>query len=661
MYIFAFGMLIVALLCSLGGAGLAVLQLYQGRASALGYIEKMQAAMTAALVVASALLLHALYWNDFSLTYVASYTDRILPVFYRLTAFWAGQPGSLLFWALSVAVCGTLFSFTKAYKGLTEETRLWFWIFFLAVMAFFALLLTGWSNPFIMQNPVPADGRGLNPLLQNPGMIIHPPLLFWGYGGFIIPSCLALAQCLSDNEEIEGSWVMVARPFTLIAWLFLTAGIILGAWWAYLELGWGGYWAWDPVENASIIPWLIGTAAIHTTIIQVRRQKLGRLNVFLMALTTVSAFFATYLVRSGVVDSVHAFGDGGVGVPLLIFIISSTVLCAIIAIIGYNSRRSLESIDSREGMLVMTAWILLVLSIIICMATLWPLISSLWSAQSQGLDATFYNKVCLPLFALITVIFAFCPWLGWRGGIRNWKKMGIVCGAFVLTAMALWFADYRQPTALIGAAAAVAGFVSLALLCTERAVYKNMNSLAAHGVHLGLLLIVLGVAFSGPYKTERTHALAKGESMVVGAYTVGVVDVSDGRGRGFEFLEARLQVTDGDDVLVGLLTPQRRIYDNFSGMQFSEVDTIFSLGSEIYATLLGLDTNGKVTLQISINPLVNWMWIGGILMCLFPFLGLRRILPAREDHDSSEDAHMADFDTATPNNTADVPTGTSEK
>ncbi len=634
MYIFAFAMLIVALLCSLGGAGLAVLQLFQGRSNALWIVEKTQAVMTAALVVASALLLHALYWNDFSLVYVASYTDRILPVFYRLTAFWAGQPGSLLFWALSVAVCGTLFSFTKSYKNLTEETRLWFWIFFLVVMGFFALLLTGWSNPFVIQHPVPEDGRGLNPLLQNPGMIIHPPLLFWGYGGFIIPSCLALAQCLSDNEEIEGSWVLVARPFTLIAWLFLTAGIILGAWWAYLELGWGGYWAWDPVENASIIPWLIGTAAIHTTIIQVRRGKLGRINVFLMALTTISAFFATYLVRSGVVDSVHAFGDGGVGVPLLLFIIMSTVLCAVIACVGYNSRNSLESIDSREGMLVMTAWILLLLSVIICMATLWPLISSLWSAQSQGLEADFYNTTCLPLFVLISTIFIFCPWLGWRGGVRDFKKLGIVAAVFVVSLLGIWFAGYKNLTALVGSAAAIAGIVSIVLLCLEPSVHKNRNSLAAHGVHLGLLFIVLGVAFSGPYKHEITIALAKGESVVLGNYTVGVRDVVDGRGADFEFLEARLQVTDKSDALVGLLVPQRRIYDKFAGMQFSEVDTIFSLGSEFYATLLGLDTNGKITLKLSLNPLVNWIWIGGILMCVFPFLGLQRLGVQRREDDA---------------------------
>ncbi len=638
MYIFAYAMLILALLTSLGGAGLAVMQLYQGRAQALWLVEKAQAIMTFALVLASALLLHALYWNDFSVVYVASYTDKLLPTFYRLTAFWAGQPGSLLFWALSVAVAGTCFSFTPSYKKLTEETRLWFWIFFLLIMAFFALLLTGWSNPFIVQTPAPADGRGLNPLLQNPGMIFHPPLLFWGYGGFVIPGCLALAQCLSDNEEIEGSWVTVARPFTLWAWLFLTAGIILGAWWAYMELGWGGYWAWDPVENASIIPWLIGTAALHTTIIQVRRGKLGRANVFLMALTTVSAFFATYLVRSGVVQSVHAFGDGGVGTPLLVFIIASTLLSAVVAMVGYNSRKSLVGIDSREGMLVVTAWVLILLSIIICLGTLWPIISKLWSAQSQGLDANFYNKVCLPLFALIAAIFSFCPWLGWNGGVRDMKKLLIVLATFALTAMALWMTGYRQATAFVATAASVAALVSLGLLMMEKSVRKQMNAVAAHGVHLGLLLIVIGVAFSGPYKDEATLVLGKGQQGKVGDYTVVLVDMAEGREKTFEYLEARIQILNEDQETQGLLAPQMRIYHNFDGMKFSEASTIFSLGNEFYASLLGIDASGRASLRVSSNPLVNWLWVGGTLMCLFPILGLRRrkrsVVPD-EDEDTS--------------------------
>ncbi len=624
MYIFAYAMLLMALLISLGGAGLAVLQLYQGRAAALAFIEKAQALMTLALILASALLLHALYWNDFSVVYVASYTDKLLPVFYRLTAFWAGQPGSLLFWALSVAVAGTAFSFTPSYKKLTEETRLWFWLFFLLNMAFFALLLTGWSNPFVLQDPAPLDGRGLNPLLQNPGMIIHPPLLFWGYGGFVIPGCLALAQCLSDNEEVEGSWVMVARPFTLWAWLFLTAGIILGAWWAYMELGWGGYWAWDPVENASIIPWLMATAALHTTIIQVRRGKLGRVNVFLMSMTTISAFFATYLVRSGVVQSVHAFGDGGVGTPLLTFILAGTALCAVVAYIGYNSRRSLVGIDSREGMLVVTAWVLILLSIVICLGTLWPIISKLWSVQSQGLDAAFYNKVCLPLFALIATIFAFCPWLGWNGGVRNMKKLMIVLTVFVLTAMALWMTDYRQSTAFVATAASVAGMVSLGLLVAEKSTRKQVNALAAHGVHVGLLLIIIGVAFSGPYKDEATLVLKEGQKGVVGDYTVELVGINEGSVKTFDYLEADLRIWDADEDEQGRLAPQMRIYHNFSGMKFSEASTIFSLGNEFYASLLGLDASGRASLRVSVNPLVNWLWVGGTLMCLFPIMGLRR-------------------------------------
>ncbi len=624
MYIFAYGMLMLALFCCLGGAAFAILQIYQGRTSSLKIVEGAQVIMTAALVLASALLLHALYWNDFSLVYVASYTDIALPIFYRLTAFWAGQAGSLLFWALSVALCGVFFLYTRAYKELSETTRLWFWIFFLSIMGFFALLLTSYSNPFIVQNPVPSDGNGLNPLLQNPGMIFHPPLLFWGYGGFVIPGCLALAQCLSGKQEEEGSWVNVARPFTLLAWLFLTAGIILGAWWAYMELGWGGYWAWDPVENASLIPWLIGTAAIHTMIIESRRNKLGRTNVFLMSLTTISAFFATYLVRSGVINSVHAFGDGGVGLPLLVFILASTALCAFIAFNGHNSRKHLAGIDSHEGMLVVTAWILLMLSVIICVATLWPLISLLFSEQSQGLSADFYNRVCLPLFALISVILAFCPWLGWNGGLRDTKKVLIIASVFVVTGVALWFTNYRTPTAFIATCASVAAAVSIGLLLMDRVVRSQRNTLAAYGVHIGLIMMFIGVAFSGPYKLEDDLLLKEGESANLGGYTMTLSKISDGVSPvGFEYLEAVLSVKK-DDKEIGAVTPQLRLYTKFGNQHFYEAATLFGLGNEIYASFLGIDKDSRVTLRVSVNPLVNWMWIGGTLMCLFPFFGLGR-------------------------------------
>ena len=333
MYHIAYASLLLALLFALGGAGAGAAQLWQGRSEDLGWLEKVHLGVTLCLALASGILLSALVNFDFSVDYVASYTDRALPLFYRITAFWAGQAGSLLFWALMVALCGALFQFSSAYRGLSAETRLWYWIFFLSIMAFFALLLSAWSNPFVRALPAPPDGRGLNPLLQNPGMIIHPPLLFLGYGGFVIPGCLALAQAM-HRAEGESSWLDVARPFTLTGWLFLTAGIALGAWWAYMELGWGGYWAWDPVENASIIPWLLGTAALHTGLIETRCGKLRRVNIFLMALTTVSAFFATYLVRGDVVNSVHAFGAGGVGPALLTFVLAALVVAAGVSMRG---------------------------------------------------------------------------------------------------------------------------------------------------------------------------------------------------------------------------------------------------------------------------------------------------------------------------------------
>lgn len=372
MYLAAYILLLLALLCALGGAGMGVAQLWQGRDADLGWLERANLVTAGCFAVASGILMYALITGDFSLEYVANYTDSLLSLFYKITAFWAGQAGSLLFWALMVALCGVIFQFTPSYKTLERETRLWYWVFYLSIMAFFALLLSAWSNPFLQISPTPPDGRGMNPMLQNPGMIIHPPLLFLGYGGFVIPGCLALAQAMHRGES-EASWLDVARPFTLTAWLFLTAGIVIGGWWAYMELGWGGYWAWDPVENASLIPWLLGTAAIHTGLLQTRRDKLHRVNTFLMALTTVSAFFATYLVRGNVVQSVHVFGEGGVGPALLFFVLGSFVVVLLAALRPVREgAEALGGLETREGFLVLTAWMLVAISLVILVATLWP-------------------------------------------------------------------------------------------------------------------------------------------------------------------------------------------------------------------------------------------------------------------------------------------------
>ena len=638
LYFFAYAMQLLLLLCALAGGGLAIFQLYEGRSHALKIVERLHWLVSGSLLLASALLLHALFWKDFSLQYVASYTDVLLPAFYRLTAFWAGQPGSMLFWALSVGIMGSLFALTRAYTRLTPSTRLWFWLFFYGIMAFFGLVLTTWSNPFVMQTPVPADGSGLNPLLQNPGMIFHPPLLFLGYGGFAVPSCLALAQALSGARGSEDAWFRISRPFIILAWLFLTAGIVLGMWWAYMELGWGGYWAWDPVENASLLPWLIGSAALHTLVIEDRRGKLARVNVALMSLCTVTAFFATYLVRSGVIQSVHAFGDGGVGTPLLLFVLAGCIVSFWAAFSEKTRGETLENFfSSREGLLVLVAWILIALGVIILVATMWPVLSRLWSSSPSGLDANFYNRVCLPLGTLLMLVMAICPWFGWNGGCKGKGGLLLTLGAAAASVgCLLWWlagqvnplplaAHLKQPMPLIAAAAA--GGVTLACLYMLLSAVRNRawRRAGALGTHLGMALMALGIAVSGPYKIEKDVYFNEGGSDTVGKYTVTLLSLEQGRNPvGFDYLEARVRV-EKDGRVLGIIGPQRRLYDKFGQMnQFSEVDVIPGLGEEVYASLLALDESSRVLVRISVEPLINWLWIGGALMCLAPFLSLCR-------------------------------------
>ena len=624
MYFFAFALLLLTLLLAAGGGILALLQLWRPQESpTLPLVEKAHWGVSLCLLVASACLLHGLYWQDYSLKYVADYTDNVLPLFYRLTAFWAGQPGSMLFWALAVGIMGSIFACTGGYRRLKDTTRLWFWVFFLVIMAFFALLLCVWNNPFIMLDPAPADGNGLNPLLQNPGMIFHPPLLFLGYGGFAVPTCLALAQALSRQPD-ETRWFDLTRTITLLAWSFLTAGIVLGMWWAYMELGWGGYWAWDPVENASLIPWLISTAALHTLIVQERRNKLHRVNVALMCLTTISAFFATYLVRSGVVQSVHAFGDGSVGTPLTVFVLGGLLISFWAAFSVPARGRELAGIVSREGFLVMVCWLLLALSVIILVGTMWPVISLLWTPEPHGLDANFYNRVCVPLGMLIMLLLMVCPWLRWDGGLRDAPRFWLALGAFVASGAAFFFLGYRQPVALLAAAGSVACLAGLLASLPSLPGKGGRRAVGAAGLHVGLAVLVLGMAFSGPYKQEYDLLFQNGKGVQqAGAYRVELLEAQQGRAVDHDYLEARLKIYEGD-TLLGELKPQRRMYDKFGTMQFSEVDVVPGLGNELYASFLGLDENASVLIRFSVEPLVNWMWIGGTLMCLFPFLMLAR-------------------------------------
>lgn len=612
--------ILIALLASLAGGALSLLHLRTEDTSHPALVEKAQWAVSAFLFLAAALLLHALFWENYNIEYVASYTDKFLPLFYRLTAFWAGQPGSMLFWAVATSFSLTIFALTHGYRTQPTRTRLWFWAFSYTIMSFFCLVLTAWSNPFMAVEPAPLDGSGLNPLLQNPGMIFHPPLLFLGYAGFTVPACLALAQLLDKNESQD--WPRATRAFYMTAWAFLSAGIVLGAWWAYMELGWGGYWAWDPVENSSLLPWLIACAAIHIISIQQASGKLARTSACLMALTVISAFFATYLTRSGIIQSVHAFGDGGVGTPLTIFVSIGLILSLSVPLTSKSTRcKELASPLSREGALMLAAWIFLALAAIIGVATMWPVISKLWTASPQGLDASFYNRVCLPITTGLLLLLCVCFWLRNQGGLAHTGYFYATCGAFVASGIAIWLAGYRHPLPLVASAAAIASICAMFMQIPD--CIKIPRKLAATTLHFGLALLALGVAFSGPYTTDRELLLSRAQQEVIGPYVVSLENVRDGRGQGYDFLQATLKISRNGEIL-GTLTPERRIYDKFGDMQFSEVDVISSLSKDIYASLLGMDEDMRVLVKISIEPLVNLIWIGGAILCIAPFLGLGR-------------------------------------
>lgn len=639
MYIFAYLLLVASFLCAIFASGIAGFQLMNRQTGFVKGVERAVMAITALMTVSSFILVYALINFDFSLDYVARYTDKQLEPFYRITAFWAGQEGSLLFWGWSVVIFGAFFLFSKAYAKLKDETKLWFWMFFLGVIGFFLLLITGWSNPFITLNPVPFDGNGLNPLLQNPGMIFHPPLLFLGYGGFVIPGCLALAQTLSRKRGEEGLWSDVCRPFTILAWILLSAGIVLGAWWAYMELGWGGYWAWDPVENASLIPWLISTAFLHTSVVESRRDKMHRFNVFIITLTTISAFFATFIVRSGIIQSVHGYPDGGVGTPLLIFMLLFLIVAIVVSLGGQFKSAPIEGPETREGMLCIVSGILLALCVIILLATMWPVISKWFGVDSVVLGAKFYNWICLPLFMLITMLLAVCPWVGWKGGFRHRLSVFIVLGLMLAAVPAFMFlmqslyGAFMPPDeavhpifkslAAISAACAVAVTASLLLLFAKSpAMLKAKSILAAHGVHLGVAVMVFGVAFSGPFQVEDTFVLKSGDTARIGSYEVTLKNLYEGQAPAFRFYEAELALSkNGKEI--GIMSPQRRNYSKYPGQYFAEAATIFSVGDELYSSLLAVDdSTARAQLHISINPMVNMIWIGGVILCLFPFLSM---------------------------------------
>jgi cytochrome c-type biogenesis protein CcmF len=586
------------------------------------------------LTVTGAALTIALYTLDLRFAYVANHTERALPPEYRLAAFWSGQEGSLLLWGWMIAAFSTLAAFLRRrLAGVAESGTLGT---LAAIVMFFAALLLFAANPFaLVKGTVPFDGRGLNPQLQHWAMVLHPPTLFLGYAGFAVPFAIVVGALLA--RRTDNAWIAQTRRWVIAAWLFLGAGIALGAWWAYVELGWGGYWAWDPVENASLLPWLTGTALIHSVIIHEHRGMLKAWSVSLAALTFILCIFGTYLTRSGVIQSVHAFGESLIGTFFLAFLALLVVGSAVL-IIGRRSLlrpdHRMESVVGREGLFLFGNVLFLIMTATTLVGTIFPLISGPFMKEPISVGPSFYNRVVGPMALVMAALMAAGPVLVYGVAAAGTLRRGLALPG-IITVVALAVAavlGLRSVTSLACLAIAVVAITTM-LVTFMRVVAAQVSSNGGSSVlatalrlidtnhrryggqlaHLGIVLIILGVAGSSLYAEKETVKLAPGDTTRVGRYLFRYDGIKEVRGNNFTAVQA--DVTLLEPVRSArVLSPQRRFYDKAEDAS-SEIAIRAGLREDLYVVLAGWEAGGaKTAIQVLVNPLTTWIWIGSIIV-----------------------------------------------
>lgn len=579
--------------------------------------------------VASLLLVYLLATGDFSVKYVSQYTSSDLPFFYKITAMWAGNDGSLLLWFWVLAVYAAVVARGNKIKDMTPYVLSILMVnamFFVFVMAFL-------TNPFEKLPYNPGEGQGLNPMLQNPGMVVHPVTTYLGYVGFAIPFAFAMAGLILKRSDDE--WIKVTRRWTVIAWLFLSLGNLTGAQWAYEELGWGGYWAWDPVENASFLPWLTGSAFLHSVMIQERKNMLKIWNILLIIITFVLTLFGTFLVRSGVLTSVHAFGRSDLGKFFLAFTVASLVAALWLMVDRLNMLREekeFESYISKESSFLFNNLILVGIAFATFWGTIFPLISEAVTGNKITVSIPFFNSVNAPLGLAMTLLMGICPLIAWRkSGVKNLMENFLapagVAVAFAVVAFAL---GLRKPYTLLAFTIACFSIAATlwdvikgvatrkritgenVLLAAGRLITRNRRRYGGYIIHLGLLMLIVGVIGSNGYETEVVKTLKFGETVKVEDYTLTYQNLAERKQEKNDVVYADLLVSKGDKLL-GIMKPERIFYPTHPNPS-TEVAINSSLKEDLYIILSAWDKDGSATFKFLINPLVAWMWIGGYVM-----------------------------------------------
>ncbi|MHB0988650.1 MAG: heme lyase CcmF/NrfE family subunit [Bellilinea sp.] len=649
---FGFGALVITLVVSIYGIFAAV---YGARKNSLAWVESARKAMLLTFPLISLVALSIIFLlvnGDYQVQYVYNVTSSTMPMYLKVTALWGGQAGSLIFWSWLLASFASAVTLRKWQRD--REFLPWVIVVSLVTLVFFVGMSIFVENPFVrfwqtaggseavaMFQPtgatplVPFDGRGLNPLLRHPGMVIHPPMLYLGFVSFVIPFAFAIAALITGRTDDR--WIRVTRRWALVAWLFLSLGLVLGSRWAYDVLGWGGYWAWDPVEIAAFMPWLSGTAFLHSVMIQEKRGLFKRWNMILIILTYSLVIFGTFLTRSGVLSSVHAFSQSAIG-PLFFGYIGVTFAISLALLLQrWNALRSegeMHSLLSREALFLLNNLLFMGILVVCFWGVLFPLISELFTGQKVTVGPPFYERSTGPLFAGLLLLMGVAPLSAWGHstvktlGKAMWKpfvvSLAIPILAYVLgvrhfaALLAFWLCAFVALITLYeyyrGVAARMRRSEENVFTALWNLASRNRRRYGGYIIHIGVVLMALGIIGIELFQTETQGTIPPGGQMALGDYTVtfdklDIFDTADGRN------VARAVVSvQRDGKYLGQLYPRRDYYyDSQQPMTIPGVRS--TMEDDLYVLLVDWEpiSSTGVTFKIYHNPLVNWLWFGGFV------------------------------------------------
>ncbi|MBI2954552.1 MAG: heme lyase CcmF/NrfE family subunit [Chloroflexi bacterium] len=602
-----------------------------------GYPELLRSARNGVLVafglttISSAALVYAFFSRDFGVKYVTQYSSRDLDPIFTFAAWWAGQAGSLLLWAWVLA----MFAMIIVVQNKEQNRRLlpYATSIMMALLAFFLLVMIFAANPFERLPVTPADGEGLNPLLENFGMFFHPTTLYIGYVGFTVPFAFAMAALIT--RRLDDQWIRSTRRWTLFAWFFLGLGNLFGAQWAYVELGWGGYWGWDPVESASFMPWLTGTAYLHSVMIQQRRGMLKVWNMLLIIITFSLSIFGTLLTRSGILSSVHTFAQSAVG-PMFMALIGVLLVFSIGLLLDrlalLKSENEIDSFVSREASFLLNNLLLVGAAFAVFWGTVFPLISEAVRGVKITVGPPFYNQVSAPIFLGMVILMGICPLIGWRKAstenlIRNFLYP--LAGA-ILVAAALYFALFKEWYAILAfwALAFVMLTITLEFFRGARArhratgqdylsalgalIWANKPRYGGYIVHIGVIVLAIGVAASQFYSASVESNLQVGDSLSIKDYKVTFLGLSQYQTQSRHVISAAVEISQPGQKPFRMNS--EKLFHKEHENPTTEVGIRTTALEDLYLILNGWENDGSASFKVLVNPMVVWIWIGGVIL-----------------------------------------------